>query len=79
MTGGLHQAKHPVSAVLAGPYGHPFQPFVVTVPVGAWAASPVFDIASRFVSGPGFLARGSSRLIAIGVPGASAAAMVNGG
>jgi len=40
------QAKHPVT-VLAGPYGHPFRPIPVTVPIGARTASLVFDIASR--------------------------------
>ena len=67
------EAKHPVSA-LAGPYGHPFHPLLVTVPVGAWFASLVFDLASHRVPGPGFLARGSLWLIAIGVAGAFAAA-----
>ena len=40
----LHQAKQPVTA-LAGPYGHPFHPLLVTVPIGAWVASFGFDIA----------------------------------
>ena len=35
----LQQAKHPVTAALAGPYGHPFHPILVTVPIGAWVAS----------------------------------------
>jgi uncharacterized membrane protein len=69
------QAKHPVSA-LAGPYGHPFHPMLVTVPIGAWIASLVFDLGSRVVSKPGFLGQGSEWLIAIGVLGALAAAMV---
>ena len=67
------QAKHPVT-VLAGPYGHPFHPMLVTVPIGAWVASLVFDIGSRVVSKPGFLGQGSEWLIAIGVLGALAAA-----
>jgi uncharacterized membrane protein len=67
------QAKHPVS-VLAGPYGHPFHPILVTVPIGAWAASLVFDIASRVTASPGFLAQGSLWLIVVGVFGAVAAA-----
>ncbi|MEU3526487.1 DUF2231 domain-containing protein [Streptomyces sp. NPDC038707] len=46
------QAKRPVSALLAGPYGHPFHPILVTVPIGAWATSLVFDIASH-VAGRG--------------------------
>jgi uncharacterized membrane protein len=69
-------AKQPVSAVLAGPYGHPFHPILVTVPIGAWVSSLVFDIASRFVTDPGFLAKGSEWLIGIGVLGALAAALV---
>ena len=76
MTNELEQAKQPVSAVLAGPYGHPFHPILVTVPIGAWVSSLVFDIGSRIVDDPGFLARGSLWLIAIGVVGALAAALV---
>lgn len=77
MTSELHrQAKRPVSAALAGPYGHPFHPILVTVPIGAWAGSLVFDVASRLVDDPDFLARGAMWLIALGVIGAVAAAMV---
>jgi uncharacterized membrane protein len=76
MTGDLQQAKHPVSAVLAGPYGHPVHPILVTVPIGAWVASLVFDLASHLVADPGFLARGSLWLIGLGVVGALAAAMI---
>ncbi|MFL6055426.1 MAG: hypothetical protein ACJ72W_21365 [Actinoallomurus sp.] len=36
-------AKQPVSAALAGPYGHPFHPILVTLPIGAWVASLVFE------------------------------------
>jgi uncharacterized membrane protein len=67
------QAKHPVS-VLAGPYGHPFHPILVTVPIGAWTASLVFDIASHVTADPGFLTQGSLWLIVVGVLGALAAA-----
>ncbi|MBF6301987.1 DUF2231 domain-containing protein [Nocardia amamiensis] len=70
------QAKQPVSAVLAGPYGHPFHPILVTVPIGAWVASLVFDLASHVVEDPAFLAEGAQWLIAIGVLGALAAASV---
>ena len=73
---GHAQSKTPVSAALAGPYGHPFHPILVTVPIGAWVASLIFDLASRFVDRPGFLAQGSEWLIAIGVLGALAAAML---
>jgi len=69
-------AKRPVSAALAGPYGHPFHPILVTVPIGAWVASLVFDVASRVVAQPAFLAEGSVWLIALGVVGAVGAAMI---
>ena len=73
MTNGLYEAKRPMT-VLAGRYGHPLHPMLVTVPIGAWIASLVFDIASHLVAGPGFLARGSEWLIAVGAVGALAAA-----
>ncbi|MEU3841246.1 DUF2231 domain-containing protein [Streptomyces sp. NPDC028635] len=72
----LRQAKQPVSGALAGPYGHPFHPILVTVPIGAWVSSLVFDIASHVVHRPAFLVHGSMWLIAIGVIGALAAACV---
>lgn len=67
-------AKQPVSAVMAGPYGHPYHPMLVAVPIGAWVASLVFDIGSHLSSDSGALAQGSVWLIAIGVVGALAAA-----
>ncbi|MFI0905834.1 DUF2231 domain-containing protein [Streptomyces sioyaensis] len=70
------QAKRPVSAALAGPYGHPFHPILVTVPIGAWVGSLAFDIASHLVRDPDFLVRGARWLIALGVIGALAAALV---
>src|ERR671927_776910 len=70
------RAKQPVSAVLAGPYGHPFHPILVTVPIGAWVSGLVFDVGAQIVDDPAFLARGSVWLIAIGVLGALAAALV---
>ncbi|TCO54303.1 DUF2231 domain-containing protein [Actinocrispum wychmicini] len=76
MTSELDQAKRPVSAMLAGPYGHPFHPILVTVPIGAWVSGLVFDLAAQWVPDPGFLAKGSVWLIAIGVAGALAAAMI---
>jgi uncharacterized membrane protein len=69
------QAKRPVSAALAGPYGHPFHPILVTVPIGAWTASLVFDIASYIADDPLFLVRASMWLIGLGVIGALVAAM----
>lgn len=70
------RAEERVSAALAGPYGHPFHPILVTVPIGAWVASVVFDLASH-ISGPAEpLAVGARWLLAIGVIGAVAAAAV---
>ena len=70
------RAKEPVSAALAGPYGHPYHPALVAVPIGAWVCSLVFDIGSHVADDPSFLAQGSQWLIAIGVLGALAAATV---
>lgn len=64
------QAKRPVSASLAGPYGHPFHPVLVTVPIGAWTTGLVLAIASRVVHRPGFPTRSSRWPIAVGVIGA---------
>jgi uncharacterized membrane protein len=72
----LRHAKRPVSALLAGPYGHPLHPVLVNVPIGAWVAASVFDVASHRVGDPGFLARGAQWLIALGVLGALAAALI---
>lgn len=72
----MQQAKRPVSAVLTGPYGHPFHPILVTVPIGAWVASLVFDLASLVVAQPEFLVQGSRWLIGLGVLGALAAGSV---
>ncbi|MFI7602913.1 DUF2231 domain-containing protein [Actinoplanes sp. NPDC049681] len=72
---GLEQAKRPVTG-LAGPYGHPLHPALVAVPIGAWIASFVFDLASHLVHDAGFLAEGSRWLIGLGVLGALAAATV---
>ena len=71
----LDQAKRPVTT-LAGPYGHPLHPALVAVPIGAWIASLVFDLASYVVQDPQFLAEGSRWLLGLGVLGALAAAMV---
>ncbi len=67
-------AKRPVT-VAAGPYGHPFHPIFVTVPIGAWVASLVFDIASYLVEEPQAFAVGARWLIAIGIIGALLAAV----
>jgi uncharacterized membrane protein len=72
----MRQAKRPVSALLAGPYGHPYHPMLVTIPIGSWFASLGFDVASHLVTRPGFLAEGSQWLIGIGVLGAVVAGLV---
>jgi uncharacterized membrane protein len=61
------QAKQPANA-LAGPYGHPVHPMLVTVPIGAWVASLIFDFGSRAADDP------AEWLILIGVIGAVVAA-----
>jgi uncharacterized membrane protein len=71
----MRRAKHPVSWPLAGPYGHPYHPALVSVPIGAWVASLVFDIASHFATKPAFLAAGSEWLIAVGIVGAIIASL----
>jgi uncharacterized membrane protein len=67
-------AKDPIS-VVAGPYGHPFHPILVTVPIGAWITSFVLDIGSRTADAPGALARGAFWAIGVGVVGALLAAL----
>lgn len=76
MASGMRHAKQPVSAAIAGPYGHPYHPMLVTVPIGAWVISLGFDVASHLASRPAFLTEGSEWLIAIGVAGAIAAGLV---
>jgi uncharacterized membrane protein len=67
--------KRPASAV-AGSYGHPIHPILVTVPIGAWIASFVFDIASHVVDeGAQTYSDGAELLIAIGIIGAVVAAV----
>lgn len=69
------RGKRPVNPV-AGPYGHPFHPILVTVPIGAWVASFVFDIASRVADDPTAFADGAYWLVALGIVGALAAAVL---
>ena len=70
----LARAKRPVTG-LAGWYGHPLHPPLVAVPIGAWVASAVFDVASHLVADPDFLAQGARWLVGLGVLGALVAAM----
>src|SRR3954452_17111115 len=66
--------KHPVTS-LAGPYGHPFHPILVTVPIGAWVASLVFDVISHTGDDAAVFAKGAWWLVAIGIVGALGAAL----
>lgn len=68
------RAKRPIT-VLAGPYGHPFHPILVTVPIGAWVTSFVFDLASGWAGEPDVFVRGSFWLIGVGIVGAVIAAL----
>jgi uncharacterized membrane protein len=68
-------AKEPLT-VAAGPYGHPFHPILVTLPIGAWICSLIFDISTRANShGSAPLTDASYWLIAIGLIGAVVAAL----
>jgi uncharacterized membrane protein len=69
------RAKRPVS-MLAGPYGHPFHPIAVTVPIGAWVCAFVFDLVSLGSDQPDVWATGARWLIGIGVIGALVAAVL---
>jgi uncharacterized membrane protein len=71
----LRRAKRPRS-VIAGPYGHPFHALLVTIPIGAWVASLVFDIVAAVGEDPEAFRAGASLLIAIGIIGAVVAASV---
>ena len=71
----LERAKRP-RTILAGPYGHPFHPIAVTIPIGAWVASFVFDLAAAFGEDAEAFATGAYWLIVIGCIGAAVAALV---
>lgn len=75
-TSAAHRAKRP-RTLLAGPYGHPFHPMVVTVPIGAWVASVIFDIVAMLsAEDEAAFAEGAYWLIAIGIVGALVAALL---
>src|SRR5947209_17910258 len=69
----LEHAKRPVSPV-AGPYGHPLHPILVTIPIGAWVTSLVLDIGSRASDQSAGLARSAYWAVGVGVAGALLAA-----
>lgn len=68
-------AKQP-RTILAGPYGHPFHPMLVTIPIGTWIASFVFDLAAVLGTEKEVFAAGAYWLIGIGIVGALAAAVL---
>jgi uncharacterized membrane protein len=71
----VQHAKEPFSPV-AGPYGHPFHPLLVTLPIGTWIASLIFDIATQASNdGSHALTDASYWLILIGIIGAAVAAL----
>ena len=74
MDAGHLQSKKPVSPV-AGSYGHPVHPILVTLPIGAWVFSLVFDFVSYFSSEPRIWSVGAMWLVLFGVIGAALAAV----
>ncbi|MCU1439256.1 MAG: hypothetical protein JWP85_253 [Rhodoglobus sp.] len=70
----LRRAKRP-RTILAGPYGHPVHGLLVTIPIGAWTASLVFDIVAAAGDEPEVFSRGAEWLIGIGLVGAVLAAI----
>jgi uncharacterized membrane protein len=68
------RAKQP-RTIVAGPYGHPFHPVMVTVPIGAWVSSVILDIVSLTTDNTA-LAEASLWLIAIGIIAALLAAVL---
>jgi uncharacterized membrane protein len=69
----LRRAKRPRS-IIAGPYGHPFHALTITIPIGAWSSSLVFDILALCGVEPDAFALAAQWLVAIGIVGALLAA-----
>lgn len=68
------KAKEPMMP-LAGPYGHPIHPLLVTVPIGAWMSSVAFDLIGPASADEFAYAIGAKRLIDIGIITATGAGM----
>lgn len=66
-------AAHRPTVAVAGPYGHPLHPLLVTVPIGMFVATFAFDIASLTVEGRAF-GRAATWLSALGIVTALVAA-----
>ncbi|WP_125132704.1 DUF2231 domain-containing protein [Microbacterium sp. 10M-3C3] len=71
----MRSAKLPRTA-LAGPYGHPFHPIAVTIPIGAWTASLVFDVIALIADDSEPWVVGARALILVGLVGAIVAAVL---
>lgn len=69
----IAQAKRPRTPI-AGPYGHPFHPALVALPIGAWISSVVLDVVSLSTDNAA-LAEASRWLIGIGIVTALLAAV----
>lgn len=70
----LREAKRPRS-LLAGPYGHPIHAVTITLPIGAWTASLVFDLLALFTDDPEPFALGATWLVGIGLVGSLVAVL----
>jgi threonine dehydrogenase-like Zn-dependent dehydrogenase len=68
------RAKRPASAI-AGPYGHPFHAALVPIPIGAWTALLVLDVASRVAGDGTGYARAATVVLGLGLVGAVLAAL----
>lgn len=68
----MARAKRP-RTFFAGSYGHPVHPILVTIPIGTWVASLVFDLVAAFGDEPEVFARGAYWLIVVGCVGAAVA------
>jgi uncharacterized membrane protein len=73
MTSKDRAAKQP-RAPIAGPYGHPFHPILVTLPIGAFVSSLLFDLLT-LPGGRDLLVDGAYWLIGIGLVAALLAAV----
>jgi uncharacterized membrane protein len=63
-------------SLLTGPEGHPFHPFVVPLPIGAFVSSLIFDILTHTrTHGLPYLVDGAYWLIGVGLIGALLAAV----
>lgn len=63
------------ASIVAGPEGHPVHPILVTLPIGAFVSSLLFDIGQKASDDPATFGRGAAWLLVIGVVGAVLAAL----